>query len=238
MNEKDNKDYFLPVMLSQILICITVVFLIFLNSKNTDGLKNDFFRLIENNIEGTELVSAMKKIITSFSADEGEILYYENSDEEFSKLNGIGGPELDLFEAAENASFAPVFSTVKICSPIEDGRYTSHFGYRTNPISGDFAFHTGTDIAAPEGTRIRAAFNGVVTNTGFDKQAGNYIYLTHNDGLVTFYCHCSEILVDTDTVIRQGEAIALVGATGSATGPHVHFEVRKCGIRYNPMWLL
>ena len=94
------------------------------------------------------------------------------------------------------------------------------------------------DIAAPEGTKIRAAFSGRVLKSGFDSKAGNYLYLSHNDGLVTFYCHCSEITVEAGTVVRRGETVALVGSTGYSTGPHLHFEVRKDNIRYNPLWLL
>ena len=130
------------------------------------------------------------------------------------------------------------FSTAKILPPIENGRYTSYFGYRISPITGEYGFHTGLDIAAPEKTKIRAAFGGTVLKSGFDEKAGNYLYLSHDDGLVTFYCHCSDILAEIGTVVRQGETIALVGSTGYSTGPHLHFEVRKDNIRYNPLWLL
>ena len=73
---------------------------------------------------------------------------------------------------------------------------------------------------------------------GEDSRAGKYIFLTHDDGYVTFYCHCSEILAEVGAVIRQGETIALVGSTGWSTGPHLHFEVRKNNIRYNPLYIL
>ena len=73
---------------------------------------------------------------------------------------------------------------------------------------------------------------------GEDEIAGKYIRLTHADGLETFYCHCSEILAPMTAVIRQGETIALVGSTGMATGPHLHFEVRINGLKYDPARLL
>ncbi len=150
----------------------------------------------------------------------------------------IGGEEVSIYEAADNASFAPIKSTAKILCPIENPRYTSYFGYRISPITSKWAFHTGLDIAAAEGTKIRAAFSGTVTKTGEDSVAGKYIFLTHSDGFVTFYCHCSEIVAEQGANIRQGETIAKVGSTGNSTGPHLHFEVRKDGIRYNPLHLL
>ncbi len=153
-------------------------------------------------------------------------------------LTGTGGDDLKLYEAADNTSFAPIKSTSPAISPIENGRYTSFFGYRINPINGEFSFHTGLDIAAPSGTKIRAVYNGRVLKTGEDSRAGKYIFLTHHDGYVTFYCHCSEILAETGAVIRQGETIAKVGSTGWSTGPHLHFEVRKNNIRYNPIYIL
>ncbi len=231
MSEKDKKDYYISVTMTQLVLCALVVVLVFFMSKNENGIKNDYTKLIEYNLDSVEVVSAIRSI-RHYIIDGSRV----RSDQD--DLNGAGGPDMEFLEATKNTSFSPVFATSQICSPVEKGRYTSYFGYRTNPISGDFSFHTGIDIAAPERTDIRAAFGGRVTKKGYDGQAGNYVYLTHDDGFVTFYCHCSEILVDVGNVIRQGETIALVGATGSATGPHVHFEVRKDGIRYNPVWLL
>ncbi len=153
-------------------------------------------------------------------------------------LTGTGGDDLEIYEAAANTSFAPVKVTSLATAPIEKGRYTSYFGYRINPVTGKFSFHTGLDIAAPEGTKIRAAYSGRVTKVGEDERAGKYIFLTHDDGFVTFYCHCSEILAEYGAKIRQGETIARVGSTGRSTGPHLHFEIRKDNIRYNPLHIL
>ena len=150
----------------------------------------------------------------------------------------MGGEDLEAYEAAANTSFAPIKVTSPAMSPVENGRYTSYFGYRINPITEEFSFHTGLDIAATEGTKIRAVYNGEVTKIGEDSRAGKYIFVTHDDGFVTFYCHCSEILAEVGANIRQGETIARVGSTGWSTGPHLHFEVRKDNIRYNPIYIL
>ena len=125
--------------------------------------------------------------------------------------------------------------TAKIVAPVDSSRYTSQFGYRINPITNVRAFHTGLDIAAPLGTKIKAAYNGTVSKTGEDSHSGKYIFLTHANGLETFYCHCSEIIAEKGAKIRQGETIALVGSTGWSTGPHLHFEIHKNGKRLDPL---
>lgn len=174
---------------------------------------------------------------TSEAAEEtaSDNLTTENADETTLPM---GGDDLELFEAAERTSFAPYVTTDKLLSPIENGRYTSYFGYRTNPITGEWSFHTGLDIAAPAGTKIRCALNGTVTKVGEDERAGKYIIVTHSEGFQTFYCHCSEILAEVGMNLLEGETIALVGSTGWSTGPHLHFEVRRDGIRLNPLWAL
>lgn len=157
---------------------------------------------------------------------------------EAEALTGTGGEDLELYEAAENTSFSPFKATSPSVAPIENGRYTSYFGYRINPITDEFSFHTGLDIAAEEGTKIRAVYSGRVLKTGEDSRAGKYIFLEHSGGFVTFYCHCSEISARVGANIRQGETIARVGSTGWSTGPHLHFEVRKDNVRYNPLYIL
>ncbi len=150
----------------------------------------------------------------------------------------VGDIGLDLYDMPEDYGLNDPQISDEILCPIENPRYTSYFGYRTNPITGEYSFHTGVDIAADTGTKIRAAFSGRVTKTGEDDRAGKYIFLEHDNGLVTFYCHCSEILAVKGANILQGETVALVGSTGWSTGPHVHFEVRKDGEHIDPMKLL
>ena len=243
MNEKKEKDYYFPVLLCQILISVLLTVVVYFFGTKGDFSEN-YLGIIRNNFDSVEISNAVetfrKHLYTGeiFTALNIKDDFPVNADNYSLKNNGSGGKDLEYSKATENASFSPVFATTKIISPIENGRYTSYFGYRTNPISGVYGFHGGLDIAAPEDTRIRAAFNGKVIKSGFDSQAGNYIYLSHDNGFVTFYCHCSEILAVNGSVVRQGETIALVGTTGYSTGPHLHFEVRRNNVRYNPLWLL
>ena len=110
------------------------------------------------------------------------------------------------------------------------GTITSPQGYRTDPITGEVSYHSGTDIAVPEGTPILAAADGTVTiANALDSWGGSYGYhvkLDHGGGLTTLYAHCSSICVTVGQQVKAGQVIAYVGHTGRATGPHLHFEVK------------
>lgn len=112
------------------------------------------------------------------------------------------------------------------------GTITSRFGYRN--IFGSTSFHSGLDIAAPYGTQISAADGGTVTFAGWRGSYGQTVIITHDDGTVTYYAHCSSLLVNAGDKVYQGQAIARVGMTGTATGYHCHFEVRVNGKSVNP----
>lgn len=112
------------------------------------------------------------------------------------------------------------------------GTITSRFGYRS--IFGGTSYHSGLDIAAPYGTQISAADGGTVTFVGWRGSYGQTVIITHDNGMVTYYAHCSSLLVNTGDRVYQGQAIARVGMTGTATGYHCHFEVRVNGHSVNP----
>ena len=112
------------------------------------------------------------------------------------------------------------------------GTITSRFGYRN--IFGSTSFHSGLDIAAPYGTQISAADGGTVTFAGWRGSYGQTVIITRADGTVTYYAHCSSLLVNAGDKVYQGQAIARVGMTGTATGYHCHFEVRVNGKSVDP----
>ena len=159
--------------------------------------------------------------------------------ETVAEVTGVASASSDmgLSAAKTGTSFAKYEISVIPAMPVT-GRITSPFGYRTHPVNGGDDFHSGLDIACAEGTPIACAFFGQVIDTGCTETAGNYVTVRHSDSLVTFYCHCSQILVSKGDVIRRGETIALVGSTGRSTGPHLHFEVRIDGVKMNPEILL
>ncbi|GAB4370531.1 MAG: hypothetical protein Kow00121_11300 [Elainellaceae cyanobacterium] len=105
---------------------------------------------------------------------------------------------------------------------------TSAFGWRMHPIAGESRFHSGTDIGAPQGTPVLAAFDGKVDVADFVGGYGLTVVLQHNKGNEqTLYAHLSEIFVNPGDNVKQGEVIGRVGSTGLSTGPHLHFEFRR-----------
>lgn len=108
-----------------------------------------------------------------------------------------------------------------------DGTISSGRGWRRDPISGEMKFHYGTDIAAPEGTPIRAAESGRVVESGPKGGYGNAVVVETADGRTMLYAHNLENHVSVGERIRRGDVIGRVGSTGRSTGPHVHFEVSE-----------
>ena len=104
------------------------------------------------------------------------------------------------------------------------GRISSPFGARH--IFGKDSFHTGTDIAQSLGTDIVAAADGQVIWSGVKGSYGNLVKVDHGNGFLTYYAHCSQLLVQEGDTVTQGQVIAKVGSTGRSTGPHCHFEIR------------
>ena len=140
---------------------------------------------------------------------------------EFFSRNGIAGDEF------------------LIRDPVRAGEISSGFGNRIHPITGDMVLHAGVDFRAPVGTPIRAAGSGLITDMTYGDGYGWFIRIQHDRGFETVYAHMSAFadgLTPGKTVMR-GDTIGFVGATGSTTGAHLHFEVLRNGNYVNPMTL-
>src|ERR1700730_17781195 len=114
------------------------------------------------------------------------------------------------------------------------GPVTSPFGSRGSPVNGAQEVHEGIDFGAAQGTPIRAAASGKVSFAGQMSGYGNIVIVKHAGGLSTRYAHQSAMLVTAGQPVAAGEVIGAVGATGDATGPHLHFEVRLNDVAVNP----
>ena len=119
-------------------------------------------------------------------------------------------------------------------APVATGVVTSGYGYRQNPTGDGEQFHRGVDIAADAGSPIAAMYDGEVTQVGTSESLGNYIRLSHGDGVTVLYAHCAQVLAQEGVRVRAGETVALVGSTGDSTGSHVHIQVSADGTVYNP----
>jgi murein DD-endopeptidase MepM/ murein hydrolase activator NlpD len=118
--------------------------------------------------------------------------------------------------------------------PLRSYRMTSGFGMRRNPVTGNVRLHEGVDLAAPAGTEVYAAGNGIVTETGSDPVYGNYIIIRHDNNWASLYGHLQRIGTTLHAAVRSGTLIGWVGSTGQSTGPHLHFELRHNGRAQDP----
>ncbi len=151
-------------------------------------------------------------------------------------LERIGKERKRISAALERWSDAPPAETT-LLRPL-DGPQSSPFGLRRFYNDQPRRPHSGQDIAADTGTPIMAAGSGVVSEAGDFFFNGNTVFIDHGQGLVTMYCHMSEILVEPGQPVRQGETIGLVGATGRVTGPHLHWSVTLNDARVDPVLFL
>ncbi|MEQ2443595.1 M23 family metallopeptidase [Pseudoflavonifractor intestinihominis] len=115
---------------------------------------------------------------------------------------------------------------------------SSPYGWREHPVDEEEKFHNGVDLAVNTGTSIKAFADGVVDYIGDSPVYGLYTQIDHGNGVTSFYAHCSELLVQQGQTVSVGDVIALSGATGNATGPHLHFELKKEGILLNPLYYI
>lgn len=113
-------------------------------------------------------------------------------------------------------------------------RITSGFGSRSAPVPGASTYHKGIDIGAASGSAIVAAASGRVTTAAYSSSAGNYVVISHGNGVSTVYMHASALYVAEGAAVSAGDTIAAVGSTGFSTGPHLHFGVIVNGSYVNP----
>lgn len=223
---RDTKRGYSAFLIGQFFVCVALILLL---AGVKQGAPNTFARwredyqtIMSRDMSAKEVKTAVQGFVKDFAKD---LIASEDY--------GAGG-----VDAAKNTTYAPLVTTVKPVNPLEHAKITSPFGWRTHPITGKRGFHTGLDLATKAGTPIRAAYYGKVEATGTSEAWGNYVLLSHQGGLKTYYCHCSAVLVEQGAVIRAGETIALVGSTGWSTGPHLHFEIRLDNLRFDPEQIL
>lgn len=121
-----------------------------------------------------------------------------------------------------------------LASPVEFSHVSSGFQMRTHPISKAWRQHLGVDYAAQAGTSVRSVGDGVVEFAGVQSGYGNVVIVQHHNNQSTLYAHLSKIGVKPGQIVSQGEYVGRVGATGWATGPHLHFEFRIDGVHRDP----
>ncbi len=172
----------------------------------------------------------IKKIAEKYSIDVDDII----SANEMNSDTINAGDVLFLPGAQFTAEERALIYGYIFIKPIH-GRFTSSYGYRRDPFSGQRRFHAGIDIAAPTGTSVGAAKEGTIIFAGWRSGYGKCIIIKHQFGYSTVYGHLSSISVRVGQWVSQGQTIGRVGSTGRSTGPHLHFEVLKFGVHTNPL---
>ncbi|WP_114767155.1 peptidoglycan DD-metalloendopeptidase family protein [Vibrio rhodolitus] len=119
-------------------------------------------------------------------------------------------------------------------SPLDFRRVTSNFNpTRRHPVTGKVRAHRGTDYAAPVGTPIWAAGDGIVQKSSYNQFNGNYVFIKHSNTYITKYLHLQRRMVKTGQRVKQGQTIGTLGGTGRVTGPHLHYEFLVNGVHKN-----
>ncbi|MDR2079654.1 MAG: M23 family metallopeptidase [Treponema sp.] len=118
--------------------------------------------------------------------------------------------------------------------PLRSFRLTSSYGLRQNPFTGNIRLHEGLDLAAPAGTEVYAAAEGIVTEIGEDPIYGIYLVIKHGENWASLYGHLQKTETTLRSIVRSGNLIGRVGSTGQSTGPHLHFELRRNGMSRDP----
>ncbi|MDF2965854.1 MAG: nlpD2 [Rickettsiaceae bacterium] len=195
----------------------------------------DFQRQVK---EGDELSIIAEKFYT----EEGEFSHHGKII--FASLT-LSGKKYNIYRYSQNSDdkfqyFSEEAQSVTsnlLRTPIKVMRITSHFGKRVHPIDGYTRMHTGVDFAAPIGTPIYAAGDGVVTEIGWKGGYGKYVKIQHNDTMATAYAHASKFAKNLrrGSIVKQGQVIAYVGNTGKSTNPHLHYEVLVNNSHINPL---
>jgi septal ring factor EnvC (AmiA/AmiB activator) len=211
-----------------------------------EGLKNRYKHLEQLNKQHNKQMASLESLAGEISASYG-ISQPGASDAMVAMDDDFGADKnvkesIDEFNFLKSANYSHIYHHYanKWQTNIEptiwpiSGSIRSPFGGRTDPFSGEGAFHKGIDLAASTGTSVHVTADGTVEAAGYSGRYGKMIIIDHGNGVETCYAHLSEYLVVPGQEVRRNEIIALSGATGRVTGPHLHYEVRVAGTPVNP----
>jgi murein DD-endopeptidase MepM/ murein hydrolase activator NlpD len=199
-------------------------------SKQFVELSSSIATIKKSEKEFKRLVSlgSKEKILENLDEEPIESIDTDHIRQEIEKTIGSVA-EINQFLHAQK----DIFKSTPRAMPA-DGSISSPFGMREDPRGSDDRFHAGIDIRAPSGTPVRATAEGIVSFSGWSGKNGNLIAIEHGSGFRTLYAHNRANSVKVGQIVNRGDVIGYVGATGNATGSHVHYEVWKDGKPVNP----
>jgi murein DD-endopeptidase MepM/ murein hydrolase activator NlpD len=205
------------------------------NFENAEKVVNELKEKKSNNIDNISIVEKYETDMKDLVQSEEAIskLYVEQPKQVVvakktttsTKYASTGSVNTSLTTSSAKANLG-----ISLIRPVS-GIVTSRFGAASAIRRSS---HTGLDLATSTGTPIKAAASGTVTFAGYKGSYGNLMVITHENGVQTYYGHCSQLYLSAGATVSQGQSIGAVGSTGNSTGPHLHFEVRVNGTAYNP----
>ena len=250
---KEKKDIkLLKKMLIQLIVCICIYLIIYTVHNNQYIFSEDFIHkvkeIISYDIDFGKIYEDIKNyVIHSLNREEEKQKNEVNIEENAETNNGIGGATEEVVEQAEEVEenqslsqeeqdIVDVKNTTSFIKPVE-GSISSIYGYRDTATGTVPKNHTGTDIAATMGTKIKSATDGQVVLASEEGDYGKHIKVQIGEVSI-IYAHCNSLYVKEGDMITQGQEIAEVGSTGNSTGPHLHFEVRIAERTVDPQKIL
>ena len=260
VNINDKKDFKLfKRMILQIIICLIIYGIFYICTNNnyifSNDLKENAKKLLEYDTNFTEIYNTIldkMKIEQKSEEKQEEIIPPEeenigganetaelNMEEQISNQEEIA-QETNTEENKQISQMEQdaidIKETINFIVPIA-GTVTSVFGWRNPTTSTVPKYHTGLDIAASKGTKIKSATEGIVTLNSSQGDFGKHLKIQNGD-VTIIYAHCNKLYVKEGDNITQGQEIAEVGSTGNSTGPHLHFEIRKQDRLVDPKLIL
>ena len=201
-------------------------------------MEEEKLRLEEKRVELAGQLESAIALIAQIEADleEANKLYQQVREEEEKIQKEINDKveQLRKQEAARQASAAKGTGSFDWPAPGYN-RVTSPYGNRLHPVYKVYRMHQGIDISAPHGANIIAADTGTVITSEYNSSYGNYVVISHGNGMTTLYAHMSSRKVQVGQKVEKRDVVGLVGSTGVSTGPHLHFEISQNGSRINPL---
>ena len=191
--------------------------------------KGDRFNVVYETLEADGEVLGAGRVLSAEFVNEGkayQAMWFQPPGNDATGVPFKGG-----YYSLNGQSLRRAF----LSSPVEFSRISSGFSMRFHPILQTWRAHNGTDFAATSGTPARTVGDGVVEFAGVQNGFGNVVFVKHANNQETVYAHLSKINVQQGQKVSQGQTIGLVGMTGWATGPHLHFELRVNGVQQDPM---
>ncbi len=258
VGDKEKKDIkLLKKMLIQILVCTILYLVVYVIQNNQYVFSEDFTNkvneILSYDTNFMELYNNAKNSILSLFSNnqENENTEENNNEQNNIEQNAIGGAieenvtseQIDVSEPEQQQELSQIEqdilnikNTTTFIKPVE-GVISSKFGQRDTATGSVPKNHTGTDIAANLGTKIKSATNGEVVLASEEGDYGKHLKIQIGEVSI-IYAHCNNLYVKQGDMVVQGQEIAEVGSTGNSTGPHLHFEIRYQERKVDPQSIL